>query len=172
MRAPRSLLEPAVNAQAKTYEQKIADLVRRLGTDHEPEAVTVVRMLKRLLASQNVTFTDLGDAIEKLANGNLTESAMKQIYDAAYTKGVSDTERKHADAEGAYGLRPDGSTDWEGIALHCQRRKDRIEAKHHQFVDDMASRMTWGREPTRRSRASICSAFFARLAGGYRDCGD
>jgi hypothetical protein len=165
MRPPRSLLEPAVNAQVKTYEQKIADLIRRLGTDHEPEAVTVVRMLKRLLASQNVTFTDLGDAIEKLANGSLTEQAIKQIYDAAYTKGVSDPERKHADAEGAYGLRPDGSTDWEAIALHCQQRKDRIEAKHHQFVDDMASRMTWGREPASEKQGKYLLSIF-RQAGG------
>src|SRR3984957_11988760 len=99
MRPPRSLLEPAVNAQAKTYEQKIADLVRRLGTDHEPEAVTAVRMLKRLLASQNVSFTDLGDAIEKLATGGLTQAAMEQIRDAGYAKGVQDTEQKCAEGQ-------------------------------------------------------------------------
>jgi hypothetical protein len=151
-------------AQTKIYEEKIADLVRRLGTDHEPEAVTVVRMLKRLLASQNVTFTDLGDAIEKLANGGLTQSAMEQIRDAGYAKGLADAEQKHAEAQSVYGLRPDGSTDWEAVALYCQRQKHRIEAAKHQFVDDMAARMSWGREPIGKQGPYLLSIF--RQVGG------
>jgi hypothetical protein len=164
MRPSRSLLGAAVNAQAKTYEQKIADLIRRLGTDHEPEAVTVVRMLKRLLASQNVTFTDLGDAIEKLATGGLTQTAMEQIRDAGYAKGLADAEQKYAEAQSVFGLHPDGSTNWEAVALHCQRQKHRIEAAKHEFVDDMASRMSWGRDPIGKQGPYLLSIF--RQIGG------
>ena len=128
------------------------------------EAVATVRTLKRALASQNLTFTDLGDGIEKLATGGLTQSAMEQIRDAGYAKGLADAEQKHAEAPGVYGLRPDGSTDWEAIALYCQRQKHRIEAQHHQFVDDMASRMTWGREPSEKQGRYLLSLF--RQIGG------
>ena len=87
-----------MNAQAKAYEQKIADLVRRLGTDYEGEIVATVGVLKRLLVSQGVTFTDLGDAVERLATGGLIEAEMKRVFDAGYHKGVEDTERKYANS--------------------------------------------------------------------------
>ena len=85
--------------------------------------VTTARALKRLLESRGLTFTDLGDGIEKLATGGLTQAAMEQIRDASYAKGIADTERKHAEVEGVYGLRSDGSTDWEAIALAASGAK-------------------------------------------------
>jgi hypothetical protein len=153
-----------MNAQVKTYEQKLADLIRRLGTEHEGEAVATVRALGRTLASRGLTFTDLGDGLEKLATGGLTQSEMERIRDAAYAKGVLDAERKHAEDQAVYGLRPDGSHDWEEIALHCQRRKDRLEAKHHQFIDDMSARLVWGREPSEKQGKYLLSLF--RQIGG------
>jgi hypothetical protein len=164
MRAPRPVLETAVNEQAKTYEQRLADLVRHLGSDHEGEIVATVRALRRSLASRNLTFTDLGDGIEKLATGGLEEAEMKRLFDAAYAKGVLDTEHKQAEAQAVYGLRPDGSTDWEAIALYCQREKARLDPSRHRFVDDMASRMTWGVEPIGKQGPYLLSLF--RQIGG------
>jgi hypothetical protein len=148
----------------KTYEQRLADLIRRLGTDHDGEAIATVHALKRSLASRGLTFTDLGDGVEKLATGGLEEAQLKRVFDAGYHKGIEDAEHKHAVAQAVYGLRSDGSTDWEAIALYCQRQKHRIEAKSHQFVDDMASRMTWGREPIGRQGPYLLSLF--RQIGG------
>ena len=153
-----------MNAQVKTYEQRIADLIRRLGSDHDGEVTATVHVLKRLLASQSVSFTDLGNAIEKLATGGLAEAQMKQLFDAGYAKGAADAERKRIAQQAAHGLKPDGSTDWEAVALYCQREKSRLEANHHQFIDDMASRMTWGREPTDRQGTYLISLF--RKLGG------
>ena len=69
------------------------------------------------------------------------------------------------EGEAVFGRRFDGSTDWEAIALHVQREKQRLEPKHHQFVDDMASRMTGGgREPTERQGTYLLSLF--RKIGG------
>jgi hypothetical protein len=165
MRAPRSLLEAAVNAQNKTYEQRLADLVRRLGTEHDGEIIATVRALKRSLESRGLTFTDLGDGIEKLATGGLTQGEMERIRDASYAKGLADAERKFAEVQTVFGLRSDGSTDWEEIALYCQREKARVvEAKSREFVDDMASRMTWGREPSEKQGKYLLSIF--RQLGG------
>jgi hypothetical protein len=102
---------------AKPFECRVADLIRRLGTDFEGEAVAAWSALKRLLASHNVTFTDFGDAVEKLATGGLEEAEMKRIFDAGRAQGAADAERKHAEAGALFGRRPDGSTDWEAIAL-------------------------------------------------------
>jgi hypothetical protein len=165
MRAPRSLLAVAVNAQNKTYEQRLADLVRRLGTEHDGEIIATVRALGRTLASRGLTFTDLGDGIEKLATGGLTQGEMERIRDTSYAKGVADTERRFAEGQAVYGLRPDGSHDWEEIALQCQRQKDRLEARHRQFIDDMASRMTWGREPTSEKQGKYLLSLFRQIGG-------
>jgi hypothetical protein len=159
------VLEAAVNAHVKTYEQKLADLIRRLSTEHEGEIVATVRALGRSLASRGLTFTDLGDGIEKLATGGLTQSEMERIRDTSYAKGLADAERKFAEGHAVYGLRPDGSPDWEEIALHCQRQKSRLEARHHQFVDDMASRLTWGREPTSEKQGKYLLSLFRQIGG-------
>lgn len=150
--------------ETKSFESRIADLIRRFGTDFEGEAVAVWRALKRLLASRGVTFTDLGDAIEKLATGGLLQAEMDRIFAAAYAKGVVDEARKHAETQAVFGLRPNGEPDWGEIALHCQRERDRIEAKHHEFIDDMASGLTWGREPTEKQGKYLLSLF--RQIGG------
>jgi hypothetical protein len=157
-------LAAAVNAQNKTYEQRLADLVRRLGTEHDGEIIATVRALKRSLESRGLTFTDLGDGIEKLATGGLTQSEMERIRDASYAKGVLDTGRKFAEGQAVYGLRPDGSTDWEAIALYCQREKARLDPQRHRFVDDMAARMTWGVEPIGKQGPYLLSLF--RQIGG------
>jgi hypothetical protein len=154
-----------VNAQSKTYEQRLADLIRRLGTDHDGEIIATVRALARSLASRGLTFTDLGDGVEKLATGGLEEAQMKRVFDAGYHKGVEDAEHKQAESQAVYGLRADGSPDWEAIALHCQRRKDRLDARHHQFVDDMASRMSWGREPTSEKQGKYLLSLFRQIGG-------
>jgi hypothetical protein len=153
------VLEFAVSVMAKRFETRIADLVRMFGTEHEGEALNVWTTLKRLLASQDVSFTDLGGAIERLATGDLRQDEMKRLFDAGYAKGLADARRDQEEAQAVFGLRPDGSPDWERIALHCQREQARIDAKHHEFINDMAGRLVWGREPTERQGKYLLSLF-------------
>jgi hypothetical protein len=150
----------------KSFETRIADLVRHFGTDFEKEAINTWGALKRLLAAEGATFTDLGNAIEKLATGGLAEAELQRTYDAAYAKGVEDATRRQFEAESAFGKRADGSYDWERIAVYCQRERERIRnPKEQTFVDDMAARMSFpGREPT-ENQASWLLARFRRLGG-------
>ena len=60
-----------MTAETKAYEQRLADLVRLLGSESEGEVLATHGALKRHLASRSVGFTDLGNAIEKLATGGL-----------------------------------------------------------------------------------------------------
>jgi hypothetical protein len=150
---------------AKPFEAKLAHLIRMLGTEHEGEAIAAWGALRRLLASRNVTFTDLGDAVEKLATGGLEEAEMKRLYAAGRAEGARDAKRTLAEAEVAFGKRADGSTDWDAIALYCQRASARIrDPKSVEFVNDMAGRLAWGREPTERQSKWLISVF--RQLGG------
>jgi hypothetical protein len=153
------------DVSAKSFEARIADLVRLLGSDSEGEVFAAHGALKRHLASHGVTFNDLGNGIERLATGGLADDQMQRLFDAGYQKGLEDATRKQLEAEGAFGLRPDGSPDWERIAVYCQREKGRLkEDRHRHFVDDMASRMTGSREPTPRQATYLLSLF--RQLGG------
>jgi hypothetical protein len=49
---------------------------------------------------------------------------------------------------------------WNDVALFLQRNKTRLDEKHHEFVDDMATRTVWGREPTERQHKYLHSLFF------------
>jgi hypothetical protein len=153
-----------MTAAGKSFEVRIADLVRLLGSESEGEVLNAHGALKRLLASRSVGFTDLGNAIERLATGGLADDQMRRVFDAGYEKGLEEAIRKQVEAEGAFGLCPDGSNDWEAIALFCQREKTHLDAKHHQFVDDMAARMVWGREPSEKQGKYLLSLF--RQIGG------
>jgi hypothetical protein len=153
-----------MSAQIKTYEQKLADLIRLLASDHDGEVIATTHALSRLLASRNADFNDLASAIESLATGGLEEAEMKRIFDAGRAEGARDAERSHAESEAVYDQRLDGSTDWEAISLFCQREKTRLNVRHHQFIDDMAARMTWGGEPIKKQGPYLLSLF--RQLGG------
>jgi hypothetical protein len=151
-------------AAGKSLEARLATLIRMLGTEHEGEAVAAWRALKRLLASHKASFTDLGNAVERLATGGLEEAEMKRLFEAGRAQGLKEAGRARAENEAILGKRADGSTDWEAIANFVQHEKARLEPKHHQFADDMASRMTWGREPSERQGKYLISLF--RQLGG------
>jgi hypothetical protein len=58
----------------------------------------------------------------------------------------------------------DGKPPWDAVALYLQRNKSRLDSKHHDFVDDMAARTAWGREPTPKQHRYLFSLFF-KLGG-------
>ena len=151
-------------AAGKSFETRIADFVRLLGSNSEGEVLAAHGALKRLLVSRGVSFTDLGDEIERLATGELEQAEMQRVFDAGYSKGLANSTRKRADELTDCGQRLDGSNDWEAISLFCQREKAHLEARHHQFIDDMAGRLVWGREPTPKQGTYLLSLF--RKLGG------
>ena len=158
-------------AAGKSFEVRIADLVRLLGTESEGEVLNVHGALKRLLASRSVSFTDLGNAIEKLATGGFEAAEMQRLFDAGYQKGLE--ELGATPGRGASHLRP------------ASRRLDRLGIDRDSFVNAkrrvstlsiINSSTTWprawpGAASRLRSRASTCSACSARSAGGSGDDG-
>ena len=151
---------------AKSFETRIADLVRLLGSDSEGEVLAAHAALKRLLASHDVSFTDLGNGIEKLATGGLEQAELERVFEAGRAKGLFEAGRQQAEELAVYGQRLDGSYDWLAIALFCQRENTRLRGDvERKFVNDMAACMSFlGREP-REKQAVWLLAIFRRLGG-------
>jgi hypothetical protein len=148
-----------------TLEEKIAGAIRLLGSDKDGDVIAAVGGLKRVLASAGTDLHDLAAGIEKLGKMNssgLSKAEMEKVFSAGYAKGVENTENKlHGIDEFSSA---DGKPAWEAVALYCQRNKDRLATKHHEFIDDMASRTAWGREPTEKQHKYLHSLFF-KLGG-------
>jgi hypothetical protein len=144
------------------HGSRIGDIIRGLATDNTGEMVARMRGLYRILSSAGCDFHDLAEHIEASNGHNVTEADLKKVLDTGYAMGVRDTENK---LHGAHDfVSADGKPPWEAVALFLQREKIRLDSKHHQFVDDMASRTVWGREPTERQHKYLHSLFF-KLGG-------
>jgi hypothetical protein len=147
---------------------KLARLLRRLGPGTtDGEIVATVYAMRSLLDKNGADFHDLTARIETPASGLHLEE-MEELYSVAYAQAKQDLQQKRAKALAACGMRADGSQDWEAIAVYCQRRKTRLLPKHHEFIDDMAASMTWGREPSERQGKYLLS-LFRQIGGKMRE---
>jgi hypothetical protein len=141
---------------------RLAACIRLLSSDKAYEAEGAMSGIQRLLRSANDVHA-LADRIEK-ANGSLSEDDKKKIraeIERAYTNGYAEGVRMtEAQQHGAGAFRnTDGKLEWTEVALYVQREKQRLDARHHEFVDDMASRTVWGREPTPKQHKYLHSLF-------------
>jgi hypothetical protein len=146
---------------------KIGKPIRLLASNSQGEAFAALCAIARLLESHGYTFHTLADHVE---NGNgLSEDDKKKIRSEienaraiGYAEGVKAAEaRQHG--TGAF-RNTDGALEWTEIALYCQREKQRLPSKHYEFIDDMASRTVYGREPTPKQHQYLHSLFF-KLGG-------
>jgi hypothetical protein len=148
-------------------EQKLAYTLRLLNSDRPGEVFATVQALKRLLQALGTDLDGLARGFEKILNGAggggaVTQAQIKKALDDAYAAGVQDAENK---LHGAHDFQnTDGKPPWEAIALFLQRNKNRLAARHHEFVDDMASRTAFGREPTEKQHKYLHSLFY-KLGG-------
>jgi hypothetical protein len=149
------------------HGSKLGDVIRHLASESDGEIVATVHAMRRMLESCGVDIHDVADHIE---NGHgLSEADKQKIQDAiesaradGYAEGVRMAEaRQHG--TGAF-RNTDGKLDWTEVALFVQREKHRLPDKHHEFVDDMAARSVYEREPTQKQHQYLHSLFF-KLGG-------
>jgi len=145
---------------------KLAKPIRLLASDSRGEAFAALCAIARLLEAYNQSFHALAEHVE---NGGLTEDYKQKVLAEVenaraigYAEGVAAAEAKQH-GTGAF-RNTDGAPEWSEVALYCQRQKHRLPDKHHEFVDDMASRTVYGREPTPRQHQYLYSLFY-KLGG-------
>jgi len=148
---------------------KLGKPIRLLASNSQGEAFAALCAIARLLESHGHSFHTLADHVEN-ANGGGLSDAHKQKISAAienaraigYAEGVKAAESKQH-GTGAF-RNTDGTLEWTEVALFVQRQKHRLPEKQHEFVDDMAARTVYGREPTPRQHQYLHSLFY-KLGG-------
>jgi hypothetical protein len=145
---------------------KLGDVIRLLTSDNEGEIVATVCALRRILESCDADLHALADYVE---NAGLTEDDKEKIrveienaHAFGYAEGVRAAEAKQNGVDAFRNA--DGSLDWTQVALFVQREKQRLPSTHHDFIDDMAARTVYGREPTPKQHKYLHSLFF-KLGG-------
>src|SRR5262245_1440028 len=163
MALPRELITP----RDHRHGSRLGDVIRRLASNSQGEAFAALCAIARLLESYGQSFHTLAEHIEN--GGGLSEEAKQKIGAAieqarieGYAEGVKAAESKQH-GTGAF-CNTDGTLEWSEVALYVQREKHRLPEKHHEFVDDMASRTAWGREPTPKQHQYLHSLFY-KLGG-------
>jgi hypothetical protein len=147
-----------------TREEKIAYALRLLNSDTPGDVFAAAQGLIRLLQALGTDLDGLATGFEKILNGGgaITLAEMQKKISDAYAMGVQDAENR---THGVHDFQnADGTPSWEAIALFLQRNKNRLDARHHEFIDDMASRTAFGREPTERQHKYLHSLFY-KLGG-------
>ena len=163
MALPRELITP----RDHRHGSELGHVIRRLASNSQGEAFAALCAMARKLEKYGCSFLDLANHIE---NGSGLSDADKQkirseIENAraiGYAEGVKAAESKQH-GTGAF-RNTDGTLEWSEVALFCQRQKHRLPEKHHKFIDDMASRTVWGREPTPKQHQYLHSLFY-KLGG-------
>jgi hypothetical protein len=142
--------------------KRIADLVRRLSSPSDGEIVNTVHALQRALEANDLDIHAIAEPLEAPNGKHIPEEQMQKVWDAAYARGVQDTENRQHGSDDFIGT--DGKPTWEAVALFLQRSKGRLDPKHHEFIDDMAGRTAWEHDPTERQHRYLHSLFY-KLGG-------
>jgi hypothetical protein len=152
---------------------KLIACIRMLASDNDGEVSAAGLGIRRLLKGAGVTIHAVAERIEKSSNRSGIEtlsdelkqrirSTVEQARATGYADGVTAAEtRQHG--TGAF-RDTDGTLEWSEVALFVQRQKHRLDSKHHEFVDDMAARTVYGREPTPNQHKYLHSLFY-KLGG-------
>jgi hypothetical protein len=160
----------AMSTLNEPVAKKISRLFRMLGSPFEGEVHNALTMLKRLLASEGLTFNDVATVIEGF-NGEIEEKKYSDTdADIIFAKGVEkgrvEESRKQQAPPEFYDA--DGSPRWYEIAVFCQQNSTRLRNEwERNFIDDMPSRIIKYGKPTVKQVPHLL-AIFVKL-GGYYD---
>jgi hypothetical protein len=145
--------------------KRIGKLFRRLASNFEGEQLNTVAAMKRLFASEGLSFSDIATVIEN-ANGEIEELKYSDadaeiIFKRGVEKGRVEEARKQQAPPEFYDA--DERPRWNAIALFCQQQQQRLRPNEQEFIDDMAGQTMW-REPTEKQAKWLLSIFI-RLGG-------
>jgi hypothetical protein len=157
-----SLPPEIITPRDERHGSRLGDIVRRLSSSSDGEIVATVYAMRRILESVGTDLHGLAAHLEASNGKHIPEEKLQRVWDAAYARGVRDTENKQHGSDDFLGT--DGKPTWEAVALFLQRNKHRLDLKHHEFIDDMAARTAWGHEPTGRQHKYLHSLFY-KLGG-------
>lgn len=146
--------------------EKICKVFLIMSSPNDGDKLAAMHALDHALEKNGVDYHVL---VARMAKPWLSDSNKEQFRNeianaraAGRAEGAIEVEARH------YGVddfrNADGSADWRAIALYVQREKHRLLERHHEFIDDMAARIPFNREPTPKQSAYLQSLFL-KLGG-------
>jgi hypothetical protein len=157
---------PACEPLDPDVVERLAKVFLIMSSPNDGDKLAAMHALDRTLEKNGVDYHVL---VARMAKPWLSDSNKKQFKAeianaraAGRVEGIREIEARQ------YGVddfrNADGSSDWRAIALFVQRERHRLAQKNHDFINDMAARVPFNREPTPKQSAWLQSLFL-RLGG-------
>ena len=149
---------------ADPNKKRIAQLFRMLGSSGG-ERRNAFAALERSMQSEGVSWTDIGDALERGSEGKFSEAELQEYGQALRAEGVEagikiGQARKSNGSANGHSMLPENSE----MADYCRRHRDDLEPKHHSFVDRMPTR-TRSRRPLSPKEKGYLASLYIQLGG-------
>jgi hypothetical protein len=118
--------------------ERLAKLIRLLGSDREGEVLAAAAALKRVLKENGSDLHDFADRLTAERETKPLDKAFADGFRAGY----------HAAEEDA----PTGNVvaEWHDIAKYCAAQIDRLQPHERDFVEQMVGWTRRGREPSEK----------------------
>jgi hypothetical protein len=146
----------------KNFARKLAGTVRLLASNRPNEAAAAAQAFARiLLGAGNDVIFGVAERIENESNGKLSDTEMKEIFDAGVEHGKKlGAQAQQAQAQQAQAQFPSG----RAMAVYCFERMDRLHKdKDRDFVNHM---MQWTRSrPLKPRQQTWLEDIYVRLGG-------
>ena len=156
-----SLPPEIITPRDERHGSRLGDIVRRLSLSSDGEIVATVYAMRRTLESVGTDLHGLAAHLEASNGKQIPEEKLQRVWDAAYARGVQDTENKQHGSD-------DFRHRWQanvgnGRALSpAQQAPPRPEASR--IYRRHGSATAWGHEPTERQHKYLHSLFY-KLGG-------
>jgi hypothetical protein len=145
----------------KNFARKLAGTVRLLASNRPNEAAAAAQAFARiLLGAGNDVIFGVAERIENESNGKLSDTEMKEIFDAGVEHGKKLGEQAQAQAQQAHVQMPSAYN----MAMFCLEQIDRLSReKDREFVRNMTF---WSRRgPLSPKRQTWLEDLYVRLGG-------
>jgi hypothetical protein len=162
-----------------TLEEKIAQLIRFLGSPFEEEAITALCRLRGLLNKNGLDIHIIATRYERGGEAPreapLSAGEMQKIYDAAYQKGYADG-AEHGRRSAVFAAQPigifAGTVDdgvnghgWQQISQHCLANKHLFYGRDLEFVESIADQLTRFSYPKPKQAPWLRDLFMCKFGG-------
>jgi hypothetical protein len=146
--------------------EKLSKMFLILSSPNDGDKLAAINALNRALEKNDVDYHTL---VARMAKPWLSTGAKEEFRDAiANASAIGKAEGLREAEAKQFGIgdfrNADGSSDWRAVSLYVQREKHRLLQRHHEFIDDMAARIPFAREPTPKQSAYLHSLFL-KLGG-------
>src|SRR5258708_34056675 len=111
---------------------RLGKLIRMLSSDRDGEVIAATHALRRTLHSAGADIHARAAMIER---PEFNETEAKRIYDAGFGAGKREAEKQQAASPPWHDTL---ENRWQEMALFCQQHVNRLDERHHGFVNDMA----------------------------------